>query len=82
VITKPPTACRVGLKAGSNTIVDSDSKADLKLGDSQQFMYIHTRSAGKHGRQPEVLILSLDGKDTYTLDLRKLNHAAIAKRTL
>ncbi len=66
-----------GLKAGNNTIIDSDSKTDLKLGDSE-YMYIHSRSAGKHGRQPEVLILSLNGKDTYTLDLRKLNHAVIA----
>jgi len=63
---------------GKNTIIDSNQKADLKLGDSE-YMYIHARSAGKHGSKPEVLILSLDGKDTYTLDLRKLNHKAIAE---
>jgi DNA polymerase I len=66
------------LKVGKNIIVDNDKNADLHLGDSQ-FMYIHSRSAGKHGSKPEVLILSLDGKDTYTLDLRKLNHQTIAK---
>jgi len=67
------------LKAGKNVIIDSNQKAaELKLGDSDYF-YIHGRSAGKHGRQPEVLIMSLDGKTTYTLDLRKLDHAAIAK---
>jgi len=66
-------------QAWQNTIIDSNEKAaELRLGDSEYF-YIHARSAGKHGRDPEVLILSLDGHDTYTLDLRKLNHAAIAK---
>jgi len=64
---------------GKNIVIDTNEKAaELKLGDSE-FFYIHSRSAGKHGRKPEVLIISLDGKDTYTLDLRKLNHAAIAK---
>jgi DNA polymerase-1 len=67
------------LQPGTNIIIDSPKKAaELKLGDSEYF-YIHARSAGKHGRKPEVLIISLDGKNTYTLDLRKLDHAAIAK---
>ena len=67
------------IKAGKNTLIDTNKKAaDLKLGDSEHF-YIHARSAGKHGRKPEVLIISLNGRDTYTLDLRKLDQAAIAK---
>jgi DNA polymerase-1 len=69
----------VTIKTGQNTVIDSNKKAaDLKLGDSEYF-YIHGRSAGKHGRQPEVLIISLDGRHTYTLDLRKLDHEALAK---
>lgn len=67
------------LRAGKNVLIDSNKKAaELKLGDSEYF-YIHARSAGKHGRKPEVLIISLDGKNTYTLDLNKLDHSAIAK---
>lgn len=67
------------LAAGKNVVIDTAKKAaDLKLGDSEYF-YIHARSAGKHGRRPEVVIISLDGRDTYTLDLRKLDHAAVAK---
>lgn len=67
------------LKAGKNVIIDTDKKAkDLKLGDSKYF-YIHGRSAGKHGSKPEVLIMSLNGEDTYTLDLTKLDAKAIAK---
>jgi DNA polymerase-1 len=67
------------LKPGKNVLIDSNEKAaELKLGHSEYF-YIHARSAGKYGNKPEVLIMSLDGRDTYTLDLRKLDHAAIAK---
>jgi DNA polymerase-1 len=69
----------VNLKPGKNTIIDTNEKAaDLHLGDSEHF-YIHTRSAGKHGRDPQVLIMSLNGRDTYTLDLRKLDHEVIAR---
>jgi DNA polymerase-1 len=67
------------LTIGKNVLIDRQEKAaELKLGDSE-FFYIHARAAGKHGRKPEVLIMSLNGKDTYTLDLRKLKAAAIAK---
>jgi DNA polymerase I len=65
------------LQIGSNTIVDNNKNLP-KLGDSEHF-YIHTRSAGKHGVKPEVLIMSINGQDAYTLDLRKLDQAAIAK---
>ena len=69
----------VALQTGKNVLIDTNKKAaELKLGDSEYF-YIHARSAGKHGQRPEVLIISLNGKDTYTLDLRKLDHAVIAK---
>lgn len=73
---KTETVGGVKLELGKNHIIDSDKKLP-KLGDSK-FFYIHTRSAGKHGSQPEVMIMSLDGKDTYTLDLRKLDHKLIA----
>ncbi|HEY5152751.1 MAG TPA: DNA polymerase I, partial [Candidatus Saccharimonadales bacterium] len=66
------------LKAGKNVLIDSNKKAaELSLGDSEYF-YIHARAAGKHGRKPEVLVISLDGQNTYTLDLRKLDLKAIA----
>jgi DNA polymerase-1 len=66
------------IKGGKNILIDSNKKAaELKLGDSEYF-YIHSRSAGQHGRKPEVLIISLDGQNTYTLDLSKLDYEAIA----
>lgn len=68
-----------GLDVGKNVLIDSNEKAKaLRLGDSEYF-YIHSRAAGKHGRDPEVLIISLNGKDTYTIDLRKVGHQLIAE---
>ncbi len=67
------------LKPGANTIIDTNEKlAEIKLPKSKH-LYIHTRTAGKHGRDPQVLILSTDGRETYTLDLRKIDTDAIAQ---
>jgi DNA polymerase-1 len=69
-----PAVDKVGgvkLETGKNTVIENDK--DLpRLGDSKYF-YIHSRAVGKHGAGPEVLIMSLNGKDTYTLDLRKFS---------
>lgn len=66
------------LQKGENIIIDSLGKLSaLKIPDSER-MFIHSRSAGKHGRKPEVLILSTDGRKTYTLDLTKLDLQMVA----
>jgi DNA polymerase I len=78
--SQTPKADRVGgvkLKVGANHIIDN-AKDLPKLGGSE-FFYIYSRCAGKHGADPEVMIISLDGKETYALDLRKLDHSLIAK---
>ncbi len=68
------------LKSGKNTVIDSPQKlAEFKLPKSEQ-LYVYSRSAGKHGRDPQVLILSTDGKDVYTLDLRRLETAIILEQ--
>ena len=67
------------LKAGKNVLIDSDKKlAELKIAKSEQ-LYVHSRAAGKHGRDPQVLILSADGKTSYTIDLTKIDHAKLAE---
>jgi DNA polymerase-1 len=67
------------IKAGKNEIIDTAAKLkSLRLPPSDQ-LYIHSRSAGKHGKRPELLALSTDGKTTYTLDLRKLDTAMVAE---
>ena len=58
---------------GKNIVIDSNEKlSELKLSKAKSLV-IHSRSAGKHGRDPRVLILSPDPKTIYTLDLTKLN---------
>lgn len=78
-ITDSDTVMTGSLNVGKNTIIDSlDKLKDFHLPATEQ-LFMHSRSAGKHGRKPEVLILSTDGKQTYTLDLRKLDPEVIAK---
>jgi DNA polymerase-1 len=71
-----PAQDRVGgakLKVGKNVLIDSDQKLkDLKIPAAEQ-LFVHSRSAGKHGRDPQVLVLSTDAKTVYTLDLTKLD---------
>jgi DNA polymerase-1 len=67
------------IKAGANVVIDSASRLkDFSLPASDQ-LYIHSRAAGKHGKRPELLMLSTDGKTTYTLDLRRLDMATVAE---
>lgn len=66
------------LKVGDNNIIDTPEKLAVISFPKSAHMYIHSRCAGKHGRDPQVLILSIDGKDTYTFDLRKLDVDVVA----
>lgn len=68
------------LKLPQNVIVDSNEKlAELKLGSSD-VVFVHSRSAGKHGKDPQVLMISTDGKTVYTLDFTKLDKKQFAKQ--
>jgi DNA polymerase-1 len=72
---KTPSEDYVGgvkLNLPKSVLIDSDKKLrDLKLPTKEQ-VFIHSRSAGKHGRDPQVLIIGID--DTcYTFDLAKLD---------
>lgn len=62
----------------TKTIVINQDKdlTQLKL-PAEGKIFIHGRSANKHGRDPKVLILSVDGKTVYALDLSKLSSAAV-----
>jgi len=66
------------LGIGKNVLIDSNDKlAKLKLPKSEH-LFIHSRSAGKHGRDPQLLLLSIDGHTTYTIDLTKVDTSAVA----
>lgn len=69
----------VPITAGTNVIIDSPAKLKtIKFTDSEQ-TFIHSRAAGKHGQQPQVLILSTDATNVYTLDLAKLDKAEVLR---
>lgn len=61
------------LSVGKNVIVSSDAalrKLDL---NTPSELFVHARSAGKHGRGPQLLMISTNGKQTYTIDLQKVS---------
>ena len=68
------------LKAGKTILINNESElAKIPLKGAKQ-LYIHSRAAGKHGQNPQILILSIDGSETYVLDLTKLTKKALKAR--
>jgi DNA polymerase-1 len=67
----------VSLKPGTNVLIDSNAKLkEVQLPASEQ-LYIYSHAAGRHGDRPQVLIVSPDGKTNYTIDLAKVDSAAL-----
>ncbi len=65
------------LNIGKHAVIsDDDQLQKLKLAASPSLI-IHSRSAGKHGRQPQLLIVSSEAKQTVVLDLEKLSKAGV-----
>lgn len=70
------------LVVGNNHLIDSAAKlADLNF-DAADQLFIHSRAAGKHGKKPQCLILSVDGQEVYTLDLTKISSEAVLSKLL
>ena len=66
------TGAPAALKVGKNTLIDTDAALEeVKLGSGP--LFVHSRSAGKHGRNPQLLSVSQDGIAVTTLDLAKLS---------
>ncbi len=66
------TSTGSALAVGQNQLIDSaEQLAALKLDTADQ-VFVHARSAGKHGKQPQCLILSVDGHDVYTINIDKI----------
>lgn len=63
-------------KLPKNTNIDSDAKlADLKDGlKGTEQLVIHSRSAGKHGKRPELLLISPFPSKVFTIDLKSVSH--------
>jgi DNA polymerase-1 len=65
---------KMSIKAGTNIVIDSLEKlADFKLPDSER-VFLYSMAAGKHGRDPQVILLSVDGETVYSFDLKKIGN--------
>jgi DNA polymerase-1 len=63
--------------SGKNVLIANDADLQrLKL-NNVEVLYVHSRSAGKHGRDPQLLMLSMDGAEVFTLDMTKLTTKAV-----
>ena len=69
----------VQLQLGKNVLINTDAGLKTLSLDGAEHVFIHSRSAGKHGRDPQVLIISSDNKSIYTIDLTKVSAAAVAE---
>lgn len=68
------------IKTGKHTIIDTAAAlGELKF-DASDKLFAHSRSAGKHGREPQLLSLSNDGREVFTLDLQKLPLEAVSEK--
>ncbi|MCA9334126.1 DNA polymerase I, partial [Candidatus Saccharibacteria bacterium] len=66
------------LVVGKHTYIDSVTKlSEIKLADAQ-IVFVYSRSAGKHGRKPQVLTVS-DGKHTYSIELAAISTSNLAE---
>ncbi len=65
------------LRTGKNAIIATEKALkELQLGKSKP-VFVHSRSAGKHGRSPKYLVLSTEAKQVYTIDLTKVTQSAV-----
>jgi DNA polymerase I len=68
--------------SAANTLVDSDDKlqaltAQLKQADQ---IVLYSRAAGKHGKRPQVLMISPSTDSVYTLLLNKLSKKLLSEK--
>ncbi len=76
-----PAHVPAGLKLGKVTRVDTDAalaKLELGVGSTAAPAVVYSRSRGKHGREPQLLILSPKPDVIYELDLTKLDRTKTA----
>ncbi len=65
------------IRPGKTIIITNDKELQKLLLDKAKHLFIHSRSAGKHGRRAEQLIISIDGSETYVIDLTKVTKKAL-----
>ena len=67
------------LSVGKNVLIDTPGTlAGLHLAKTDH-LFIHTRSAGRQGQSPTVLIISTDGTAVYSFDLTKVAASSVSE---
>ncbi len=66
------------LNIGKHVTVSNQAELNKVKLPATPALLIHSRAGGKHGRDPQVLILSSEAKQTVLLDLTKLDKKAVA----
>ena len=84
VPTKHPAS---SLKVGENIHISKDKNTELLNSlefTDKQTIYLHSRSAGKHGRSPSILCISADPQKVYVIDVKSVgvdNVASFLKKS-
>jgi len=77
-VPQKETVGGIKLVLPKNTVIDSDSKlADFKLPKADK-IFIHSRAAGSHGANPQVLVVGTKDESA-TFDLLKLDKKKVQK---
>lgn len=67
----------INLAVGKAVHIGSDTgllKIEVPVGSD---LFVHSRAGGKHGTNPQLLMLSLEPKTTYVIDLTKVSANAV-----
>lgn len=70
---------QMGKLARNTIIATADDLARLTLPKSRE-VFIHSRAAGRHGRDPRVLLLSPTAREVYSFDLTKLTITDVVEK--
>jgi len=67
------------LKLGKHTAIDTPAKLQAFKLSKADHLFVQARSAGKHGRDPQVLIVGTEQNEVYSFDLTKLDQGEVAR---
>lgn len=73
---KAETLGGIKLKVSKNILIATDKDLEKVKYKKPKEIFIHTRAAGAHGRDPKVLILGTD-RGVFTLDLTKIDSKSV-----
>lgn len=70
-------AASQNMELAKNTLIDSDASLSKLKFKGSDILFVHSRCAGKHGRSPQVLILSPYPARVFTVDLSKVTPSKV-----